>query len=172
MPALLFSLPFLFSACGDTGDDTGDDTGGESSAETWVRAIIDGVAYERSAAESLLLVDWHPNRIQVFSGDNLNAVVYRWEGNGYQSWALQPIEEEKDPGLFWWPHGGVQWWSIDGVFEITRFEKNPRYGPGDHRIGWAEGTFEATLSDVLTGRNTLEVEDGAYRTVLRHGEGE
>ena len=161
MHHLLAPLLLLAPGCGSVND---------TAAETWVRASIDGVAYERSFAQGLLLVDWIPNRVQMFSGEALNAVLHGWEGDARQSWDLLPITGEGMPGLFWTDDTNVQWWSVDGVFEITHFENNPDYGPGDRRIGWAEGTFEATMQDILYASTTIELTGGEYRAVFRHGD--
>jgi len=162
MHRLLAAFSLLAPACDSGVDDT--------AVPTWVRATIGDTVYERDFAEALLLVDWWPNRVQVFSGEPLNVVVHGWEGDASQSWDLYPITGEGMPGIFWTDDTARQWWSVAGVFEIDHFENNPDFGPGDRRIGWADGTFEATMADIISGRDTLEITDGEYHAVLRHGE--
>jgi hypothetical protein len=147
-------------------------TEGDPSHETWVRATIDGAAYEQSSGLALLHVDWSPNHIQMFSGLDLSAVLFGWEGDEYQLWKLIPITGEGTSGVFWTDADTHQWMSISGYVEFASFEENPLYGGADRRIGWAEGTFQATLEDVDPYEyRTLEVTGGDFRVVLRHGEG-
>lgn len=141
-------------------------------ADTWVRATIDGQVYERAPAEGVLHTYWRPNHLQMFGEGELNAVLFGWRDEGVQSWSFFPIVDNESSGMFWWPAGGVQWWSISGTFEITRFEDNPDHGASDDRMGWIEGTFDAQLREVLDPGGTIAIDDGAFRALIHGIEGE
>ncbi len=165
MRHLLLAAPLLLPACAPEEE--------PEERATWVQATIGGVPYESPNGLALLYVYWSPNHIQMFSGQNLNAVVFGWEGGDFQRWILQPITGEGISGLFWTDESNHQWMSVAGSFEITSFEHNPLYGGADRRIGWAEGSFEAVLEDIDPYEShTLDVTDGDYRVVLRHGAGQ
>jgi len=144
----------------------------ETPLETWVVAEVNGDHYSGHDEGGTLFEDLCPNHLQLWSDDQMAAVLFDWPVGAPRTWALGPPGGWGVPNLYWYDMDVSTWaWiSTSGTFEIATFEANPEHSAEDLRLGWIGGTFEAVLENLLGGP-TVTITNGMFRALVTRPEG-
>ena len=152
----LFLLPFLvLPACFDAEEE-----------DLYVSATIDGALYEGSV-EGAHLFTTDPAWLLLFPSDLLQGSIYSYTAGTTGSWDTA-FEEACETDCTWLQYqlGSATYVSSSGSITIDVWNDHDPDNEFDARIGYAEGSFEGTLSCWMGcegAEETVEITDGVFR---------
>ena len=168
--ALLLSSVLACNIGSMGGDGPNGDGDGYHTGDFFVRATVDGVAYEGNSQGTVFSEDptTGATQLMLWPADTLQGYLFGWEGGETGSFDVTHADDmaDMDGFLMYAAGGGGSWVSNSGSVEIDTWEEHTPDNGADYRIGFIGGTFEAELEDLYGADGAISIVNGEFFSMV------